>query len=169
MARIGIVECMLHGHLVADFADHDDVGCLAHRVAQCLVKRQGVESDLALVDHTLFVGVQELDRILNRQDVAWHLRIAVIKHGGQGGRFARTRGAHDQNEPALEQDQLLQNRWHFQVGNRGNAAFDIAHHHADFAPLHEYVEPEAPEVWHADGQVAFELGFELAHLRLVHH
>ena len=65
--------CRLQGRLgrlgVAELADEDDVGVLAQDAPERLVERAGVEPDLALVDDAACVGVEDLDRILDRDDV----------------------------------------------------------------------------------------------------
>ena len=55
---------------VAHLADEDDVGVLAQHVLQRLGERVRVLPDLALVDDRALVVVQELDRVLDRHDVA---------------------------------------------------------------------------------------------------
>ena len=54
---------------VAHLADEDDVGVLAERARRASAKSVGVGADLALVDDALLVAVQELDRVLDREDV----------------------------------------------------------------------------------------------------
>ena len=70
MPRLGIGE--RHGHrlLVADFADEDAIGGLAQRVLQRDLERLGVGADLALVHDRLAIMEDELDRVLEREDVA---------------------------------------------------------------------------------------------------
>ena len=54
---------------VAHLADEDHVGVLAERGAQRLGEARGIRPDLALVDDAALVAVQELDRVLDREDV----------------------------------------------------------------------------------------------------
>ena len=54
---------------VAHLAEQDHVGVLAERGAERLGEAAGVGADLALVDDAALVPVQELDRILDREDV----------------------------------------------------------------------------------------------------
>ena len=55
--------------LVAHLADQDHVRVLAQDAAQRALERRGVLADLALVDERALVAVQELDRVLDRDDV----------------------------------------------------------------------------------------------------
>ena len=55
---------------VAHLADEDDVGVLAQRRAQGDQETLGIETDLALADGSHLVPVEDLDRVLDRDDVA---------------------------------------------------------------------------------------------------
>ena len=54
---------------VAHLADEDHVGVLAQRGLQAEREALRVGAELALVDDALLVLVQELDRVLDREDV----------------------------------------------------------------------------------------------------
>ncbi len=69
VARLGGSESGLGGLGVPELADQDHVGVLAESAAQRLRERSGVETDLALVDDAAVVGVDDLDRVLDRDDV----------------------------------------------------------------------------------------------------
>ena len=64
-------------------------GACAHRAAQRAMVRLRVEPDLALVDDRVLVAVQELDRVLDRDDVDAELLVAVIDHRRERRRLAR--------------------------------------------------------------------------------
>ena len=55
---------------VAHFTEEDDVGVFTQGAAQTVGEALHVGADLALVDHRHLVGVQVLDRVLDREDVA---------------------------------------------------------------------------------------------------
>ena len=69
VAGLGGLERGLRGLGVAELADQDRVGVLAQCAPQRLAEALGVEADLALVDDRLLVGVHDLDRVLDRDDV----------------------------------------------------------------------------------------------------
>jgi len=56
---------------VAHFADHDDIGVLAHDVDERPLETQRVEPDLALFNNRLFVLENVFDRVFQRNDVAF--------------------------------------------------------------------------------------------------
>ena len=60
---------------VAHLAEEDHVGVLAQRAAESLGEADRVRAELALVDDALLVLVQELDRVLDRDDVVGPLRL----------------------------------------------------------------------------------------------
>ena len=88
VAGFGVVQGMLHGVEVANFAKHDHVRRLAQYVAQGVGEAVSVEADFALVDHRALVVVQEFNWVLDTEDVAVLVAIAVIEHRRQGGRLA---------------------------------------------------------------------------------
>ena len=64
-----IRRARLHRLEVAHLADEDDVGVLAEDRAERVRERVRVGVQLALVDDAALVGVEELDRVLDRDDV----------------------------------------------------------------------------------------------------
>ena len=107
VARLGSLEGGLRGLGVAELADHDRVRVLAERPAQRLAEALGVEPDLALVDDRLLVGVEDLERVLDRHDVRAPRPVDVVEHRREGRRLARACRAGDEDEPAVLIGQLL--------------------------------------------------------------
>ena len=64
-------------------------------------KLVGVEPDLALVDDRQVVGVEDLDRVLDRHDVRPARAVDAVEHRRERGRLAGAGGAGDEHEPAL--------------------------------------------------------------------
>ena len=85
---------------VAHLADEDHVGVLAERGAERLGERRRVEADLALVDDAHPVVVQELDRVLDREDVLGAAAVDVVDQRRERRRLARAGRAGDEDEPA---------------------------------------------------------------------
>ena len=79
-----------------------DVGVLAQHVLQRAREPVRVGADLALVHDAALVLVQELDRVLDRHDVALALGVDDVDHAGERRRLARPGRAGDDHEPALE-------------------------------------------------------------------
>jgi hypothetical protein len=119
VAGLGVGEGGGHGLAVADLADQDAVGGLAHGVAQGVVPVDGVGADLALVDDRHLVLEQIFDRVFDGQDVARAVLVAVVQHRGDGGGLARAGGADDQHQPALLHDDVGEHRRQAEVVERG--------------------------------------------------
>src|SRR6266513_3138799 len=126
---------VLHHLAVADLADQDHVGGLPQGVLERRFPGVGVHAHFALRDHAVLVRVHELDRVLDGDDVAVAVFVAVADHRGERGRFARAGGADEDHEAALGHRDLLQHRRQLQVVEARNAGRDHAQHHADAAHL----------------------------------
>ena len=90
-----------HRLLVAHLADQDHVRILPQHAAQGAGERGGVTSHLALVDHGATVAVDELDRVLDRDDVPGALGVDLVDHRGERGGLAGARGSRDEHDAAL--------------------------------------------------------------------
>src|SRR5205823_12875812 len=73
---------------------------LAERASKRLLERLGVEPDLALADDAALVGVEDLDRVFDRDDVLATRPVDVPDHGREGHGLARARRAGDEHEAA---------------------------------------------------------------------
>jgi len=158
------------GGVVADLADHDHVGVLAHRGDQRLRERRRVHPELALHDDRAFRAVQVLDGVLDRHD---HLRVGgvdLVEDARQRRRLARTGGPGDEDEAlllVLEVVDRLLRQVHDLQGLL--VRVDDAQHGAHRAALAEQVHAEPAEPRHAVGEVDLLLGCELGALLLVAH
>ncbi len=95
---------------VAHLADEDHVRVLAERGAERLAEAGGVDADLALVDDAALVAVDELDRVLDREDVIGAVAVDLVDHRGERRRLTGAGRAGDEDEAA---------RLHRQLGERG--------------------------------------------------
>jgi len=69
VSRLGRLQGGLGRLRVAELTDQDRVRVLAEGAAKRLAEALGVEADLALADDRAVVVVDDLDRILDRDDV----------------------------------------------------------------------------------------------------
>src|SRR5687767_7424491 len=160
---------MLHHLAVADLADQNHVGRLAQGVLERRLPGVGVDAHLALGDEAVLVRVHVLDRVLDGDDVAVGVLVAVADHRRERGRFARAGAADEDHQAALGHRHVLQHRRQLQVVEVRDGGGDHAQHHADAAHLHEGVDAEAADAGRVDREVAFLLRLELRRLLVVHH
>ena len=85
---------------VAHLADEDHVGVLAQRGLEAEREGLRVGAQLALVDDALLVRVQELDRVLDREDVLVARLVDLVDDRGERRRLARAGRAGDEHEAA---------------------------------------------------------------------
>ena len=85
---------------VAHLAEEDHVGVLAERCAESLAEARRVCADLALVHDAPLVAMEELDRILDRDDVVVPRAVDLVDHRRERRRLARARRARDEHEAA---------------------------------------------------------------------
>ena len=146
VARLG----RLHGGLgrlgVAELSDQDHVGVLAQRTPERLRERVGVEADLALVDDAAVVGVQELDRVLDRDDVLAAGAIDVVDERRKGRRLPRAGRAGDEYEAAPLLAQLADSLGQAQLLEVGHLGGDDSKGEGRRSALFEAVHAEACEV-----------------------
>ncbi|MCY1419216.1 hypothetical protein D9M71_348000 [compost metagenome] len=169
VAGFGEGHGVIHGLAGANFADHDDIRRLAQGVLQGRLEGVGVQPHLALGDDAALVLVDELDRVLDGDDVAGGVLVAVADHRRQRGRLAGAGGADEDHQPALGHRQLLEDFRQLQLFDGRDVGLDAAQHHAHQVALVEGADPEAADAAGADGEVALVVLGELAALLLAHH
>ena len=99
VAGLGKLHGVFHAFSVADLADADDVGRLAHGVLYGGLPVGSVDADFALCENAAARFVDKLYRVFDGDDVAGRLLVAVFEHGCHGGRFARTGRAGNNQQP----------------------------------------------------------------------
>ena len=137
VSRLGRLERSLRGLGVAKLADQDRVRILPERAAQGLAEARRVEPHLALIDDRQLVGVEDLDRILDRHDVRPARAVDAIEHRRERRRLAGARRAGDEDEPALLFGERLDARRQAQLGEGKNGGGDHAQRHRDRRPAGE--------------------------------
>src|SRR5215211_4812404 len=128
---------------VAHLAHEYHVGVLPQDMLEGLGEALGILVDLALVYDALLVLVQELYRVLNAHDVLVPGLVDLVDHGGEGGRFAASRRARDQNEPTRLLGKFLYGFRQPELAYALYLAWDGTESRADSAPLEVDVDPEA--------------------------
>ena len=100
MAGFRGLERGVRGLGVAQLADQDHVRVLTEDAPQRLLEARGVEPHFTLVDDAAAVRVQDLDRVLDRDDVLASRSIDVVEHRSERRRLAGAGGACHEHEPA---------------------------------------------------------------------
>ena len=89
-------ECQGDGFQVAHFTHQHDVGVFTEGSPQAVCEGGCLEGHFPLGDDGFFIGVNEFDRFLHRDDVPRLVAVDVVNDGGQGGGFTGARGPRDQ-------------------------------------------------------------------------
>src|SRR5690606_39765086 len=109
------------------------------------------------------------DGIFDGEDMPGFLGGTVLDHGGQGGGFAGTGGAHHQDQPPGFEHQVFQLLGQTQVFDAGDVRLEVPDHHTDLAPLIVDIDAKAPQPGDRDGEVALQVGLQIAFLLVAHH
>ena len=127
---------------VAHLADEDHVRVLAQRGAQRVGERRRVDADLALVDDAAPVPVQELDRILDREDVLGARAVDLVDQRRERRRLTGAGRAGDEDEPARLLGELRELVRERELLERLDLGRDQAERRADAGALEEGVDAE---------------------------
>ena len=98
VASFGELNAVLHRFAISNLANQDDVRRLAQSVLQRVVPALRIDTDLALRNDAALVRMDVLDRILDRNDVAAGIFVAVSDHCRQRRRLTRARTADDDDD-----------------------------------------------------------------------
>ena len=158
--RLGRGQCRADRLEIAHLADEDHVRVLAQRCAQRLGERRCVATDLALVDDAISVPVQELDRILDREDVLAARAVDQVEHCCQRRRLTRAGRAGDEHQAARLGGEIGELSGQPQLGERLDVARDHAEGSTDRLALEEGVDAEASDTRQRVRQVDVALRLE---------
>ena len=125
-----------------------------------LANERRVGADLALVDDALAVPVQELDRVLDREDVLGARVVDAVDQRGEGRRLAGAGRAGHEHEPARLLAQVVEALGHLELLERADARGDEAERSADARALEVGVDAEAGEPGDRVGEVELAVGLE---------
>ena len=124
-------------------------------------KRRRVGADLALVDDAALVPVQELDRILDREDVLGAVAVDPVEQRRERGRLAGAGRAGDEHEAARLLAEVVELLGHPQLVERADPGGDLAERGADALALEVRVDAEAREARHGVREVELAPRLEL--------
>ena len=153
---------------VAQLAHHDHVGVLAQRVHERRLRARRVGADFALVDHRALVGVQDLDRVLDRDDVGLARRVHVVDHRSERRRLPRTCEPGDQHEAVRLVGERGNRSRKRQCVEAGDAGEDPPQHEADPAALAERARAKPAEAGDVVHEVCLVGGGERGPVRRRH-
>ncbi len=139
-------ESRLNGLGVAHLADENHVRVFPKRRAQRHEEARGVEAHLPLADCRQLVLVQNLYRVLDRDDMALTRPVDVVDHGGQRGGLATPGRSCHEDEAALFVGEAPDGLGQAQLAEGPGMRPDQPEDHPDRAALPVAVDPEAPEV-----------------------
>ena len=148
---------------VAHLADEDHVRVLAERGAERLGEASvASDADLALVDDAALVPVQELDRVLDREDVLGAGAVDLVDQRRERRRLARAgRAGHEHEAARLLGEARAETRGQPELLERLDLLRDEAERGADGAALEVDVDAEAREAGDAVREVELPLDLEV--------
>ncbi len=141
----------------------------ARRALRSAREGAGVAPDLALVDQRAFRIVQELDRVLDRQNMPAVGRVDMADQGGKRGRFAAAGRPGDQDQAFGQARIPRQHPGGAELLQRRHLGRDDPEHRRRAGAIGEAVEAEAGARGVRDGDVDLEVGGERGPLRLIEH
>src|SRR5690606_34409482 len=121
------------------------------------------------VDDRELVRVEELDRVLDRDDVVALLAVDLVDEGGERGGLARAGGPGDEDEAARLLREGLDHGRERELGEAADLEGDRPEGAGDLAALLEDVGAEAGEALDTEREVDALALLEPGPLRLVHH
>src|SRR4051794_26639544 len=104
--------------------------------------------------------VQELDRVLDREDVLVARLVDPVDQRGKRGRLPRTGRAGDEHEPARLRSELIEALRHAELLERADPGGDQTKGSPDARPLEVGVDAEAGEARDRIGEVKLPFRLE---------
>ena len=101
---------VVHGLSVADFANQDNIRCLAQGVFQRNRPIFGIYADFSLGDDAVFVLVDKLNRVFDGDNVVEAVFVSIVDKGGERSGLARTCTTDKNNQAAFSEGDVFQNR-----------------------------------------------------------
>jgi hypothetical protein len=104
--------------------------------------------------------LEELDRVLDRDDVELLFAVDLVEHGRERRRLAGTGRSRDENQASRLLAKGLHDRGQAELPEPEDLVRDLAIDTRDRAPLHEVVRAEARESFDAEREIEFQGLFE---------
>jgi hypothetical protein len=152
----------------AQFADEDRVRILAQGRVERIRETCTVHADLALADQAQLALMDELDRILDREDVALDLGVDRIDNGSQSRGFPRASFTGHENKAARGRRELVQRFRHLELFERQALGGNASKYGADAIQMPKHVDAEASNIGNHVGKVGRVVLVELLD-RLLRH
>ena len=149
VAGFGGLHRDIHRFFVADLPDEDDIRVLAQGGSEGGSEVGAVDADFPLRNRREVVGVDELDRIFDGDDVDTPRGIEVSDHRGEGRALPVPGGTDHENETTLDLGERLHDRREPQLVEARNAKRDCPHRQGEGASLAVDVDPVAADLGHA--------------------
>src|SRR2546426_554714 len=169
MPRLGNRQRGGDGLEIAHFADQHDIGVLPQRVFERSGEAVGVGPDLALVHDAALMAVDELDRVLHRDDVPLQLLVDLVDQRRERGTLARPRGPRHEHQAAGPLGQLRHDSGQAQLLERPHVEGDLPDHERYAAALLEAVAAEPRQILDPEREIELVLGLEPLLLILGEH
>ena len=146
---------VVHGLAVADFANQDNIRCLAQGVFQRNRPIFGIYADFSLGDDAVFVLVDKLNRVFDGDNVVEAVFVSIVDKGGERSGLARTCTTDKNNQAAFSEGDVFQNRGQIKRFKFRYIAGNGAEHQCSCTALNHGIDTEAAGIGQADGEVAF--------------
>jgi hypothetical protein len=160
VSRLGNLQGGFNRLEIPHLANEHDVRILAEGGTQCVRKTVRIRVNFTLIDQTVLVRMDVLDRVLDRQNVVLTLGIDLVDHRGECRGLAAAGRAGDQHEAARALGQHGQHRRQPELAERPDLFRDEPVDCGNSAPLVEDVAPESCQAADTEREIELQGFFE---------
>src|SRR4051794_28903873 len=161
MAGLGRGQRRRNRFEVAHLADEDHVRVLTQGGTERLREAHGIRADLALIDDAALVTVQELDRVLDREDVLGTVPVDLVDQRRERGRLTGAGRPGHEDEAARLVGEQMEGRRHAELLERLQLGGNQAKGGTDRLALEVDVDTEAREAGNRMREVELPLDLQL--------
>ena len=169
VTRLGDPQCRLDRLEIPQLPDQDHVRVFTQCGAQGRCETLCVAVQLALVDETVFVGMDVLDRVLDREDVRVPLRVDLVDHRGKRRALSAPGRPGHQHQPPGPLGQPFDHPREPQLPRAQDHVWDQPVDGRDRTALTEDVAPEPADPADAEGEIELVRLFEALLLAVGQH